>query len=113
ACTLWRRDLLLNVGGFSAGGEIELSLKLRKYCRAQFQPCQFWGLAQSIGTRTLATVVAKEEFKAGIDSLTTIWPHRHAFMDRHEFGWAGWLFLPYLWLSQRVAKWLEPTMVLM
>ncbi len=102
---LFRRDVLVNAGGYSTATiteDAELILRIRKYQADHGQPCRITFFPDPIcwteaPTTAKALVRQRDRWQRGLGE--TLIRHR-GMLFRKKYGRIGWLALPYFWLFE-------------
>lgn len=114
---MWRKDVLLNLGGFANGGALEFSLRLYQSCIRQALSCQLWGITEAVAWTRPTTDMQHflaERSQAWGNLRATLYKHRKLLLNfqhgqeyRRDFGVLGSLVLPFLALETRFGHWCE------
>ena len=99
---LFRRDVLVNAGGYSGESiteDAELVLRIRKYQADHDQPCRITFFPDPIcwteaPTTAKALVRQRDRWQRGLGE--TLIRHR-SMLFRKKYGRIGWVSLPYFW----------------
>lgn len=102
---LFRRDVLVNAGGYSGETiteDAELVLRIRKYQADHDQPCRITFFPDPIcwteaPTTMKALVRQRDRWQRGLGE--TLIRHR-GMLFRKKYGRIGWVALPYFWLFE-------------
>lgn len=114
---LWRKDMLLQLGGFASGGALELSLRLYHHCCKQAVPCQLRGINEAVArqdaVKTLHEFIIRRG-RAWLNLRSTMRKHRKWMLSweygkeyKRDFGLLGVTVLPFLGLEAAVGHWVE------
>lgn len=114
---LWRKDMLLQLGGFSNGGAMDASLRLYEHCIRQALPCQLCGITEAVAWQSPAEDLyrfSSERQQAWQMLRWTLHKHRNWILNwthdreyRRDYGPLGVIMLPILALEANLGPWLE------
>lgn len=105
---LWRRDLILELGGFSSNftcEDIEMTFRLHEKLRREKRPYRIMSLpsmvAQTEGPSSVKSLISQRARWQRV-TLETVWHYRHMF-GRRKYGSVGMIGLPYYLLFEAIA----------
>jgi hypothetical protein len=110
--TLWRRDAVLDVGGFATdvvAEDADLTLRIQRLLLDTRQPCRIVHIAEPVGTtadeHSLAMLMNEERQRC--DALTpAVWRSRGLLLNP-SYGRTGLVDAPQLLLTTAVVPWFE------
>jgi poly-beta-1,6-N-acetyl-D-glucosamine synthase len=108
AFSLWRRDVVLELGGFSTAftcEDIELTFRVHEHYRTRNERYQVVSLAESVGVTegpTSATRLVSQRERWQRVIMETVWHYRHMLLNP-RYGTVGWLGMPYYVLGEVLA----------
>ena len=108
----WRKDLLVEVGGFASdtlAEDQDLTLQIRRlgYTIGYEETAIAWTEAPHN-----VSALAKQRFRWAYGTLQCMWKHRNALF-RPRYGTLGFIAMPNVWIFQILFSLLSPVMDLM
>ncbi len=106
---LWRRDFIVQVGGFAQGGAFEISVRLHEHSHRHQHRFQLVNLADAVGSAPASKqlrdfVQRKQQQTRNVREVL----RRYRFMIfNRRYGLLGLWLLPMQWLESRLEPWLE------
>jgi len=102
---LFRRDVVVSVGGYSTktvGEDFELLLRIRRYCLESEKPYRVRFFSNPVcWTETPKDLISlgnqRARWAQGL--AETLWTHKR-LLFRRSSGFLGWVGLPYLWVFE-------------
>ena len=118
AFAIWRRDVLLELGGFSSKftcEDIEFTFRVHEHFRRLGKPYRVQALAESVGvtegpTSIRALVSQRARWQRVIDE--TVWHYRRMLCNR-RYGTVGFLGMPYYLFAEVLAPVFQALAVLL
>lgn len=118
AFAIWRRDLVLELGGFSPAftcEDIEFTFRVHEHLRAMGTPYRIHSLSDPVGftegpTSVRRLVTQRARWQRVI--METVWHYRH-MLFRRRYGTVGFLGLPYYVLGEVCAPFFQALSLLL
>jgi biofilm PGA synthesis N-glycosyltransferase PgaC len=112
AFAIWRRDVLLEVGGFSSDftcEDIEMTFRILEKFLRERRPVKILSLPDMVGTtegpeRVASLISQRARWQRVI--LETVWHYRRMLFNR-RYGAVGLLGMPYLVISECLGPFME------